>query len=208
MRAALRKLALFLALALAFNLLTVAALPRLINALVMHRMVKLATAEADNTSSGDAALPGAEQRRAAILASGGYNVALPARRADASARTVVRPSPDLLYTVCVFDLSKGDLQISAPVPDSYASVSGFAADSSNFFAVNDRTATISKDGRKRFELLLTRRAAPAAATGTQVVVSPSDRGLVLFRTLITDDSALPGLQAGFQSQQHCILKPR
>lgn len=203
-----RNLALFLLLAAAFNLLTVAALPRLINAFVMHRIVKLAIDEAAHPHDyASARSPGADARRASILANGGYNVALPTHRADANARTVVRPSPDLLYTVCVFDLAKGTLHITAPVPDSYASVSGFAADTSNFFALNDQTAGVAADGKKRFEVMLSRHAPGKVAVGTRVIVSPSDRGIVLFRTLITDDAALPGLQANIQNQQNCVLTP-
>lgn len=189
----------FLLLTPLFNLLTVLVLPTAINALVMHR---IADKGVQGASEPDVR-PEAQRRKAEVIARQGINVALPAPRADASARTVVRPSPDLLYTACVFDLSKGPLHITAPVQDGYVSVSGFGADSSNFFAVNDRNTPAAADGGKRFDLLLTRDASVRAPAGARVIVSPSTRGLVLFRSLIPDDAALPALIADYQVKQLC-----
>ena len=60
-------------------------------------------------------------------------------RPDETSRGVVRPSPDFLYSVCPFDLSKGPLQITARVPHStYWSVSGFDAATNNFFVRDDQ----------------------------------------------------------------------
>ena len=164
-----------MAIAAAANLATVMALPRLINAVVLHRMAQLA---------------------------GGANRALPAPRADASARAVVRPSPDLLYTVCVFDVSERPLHIAAPVQDSYVSVSGFAADTDNFFAINDAELAPGPDGVKRFDLVVAGPGALDAAPGARVITAPSARGLILFRSLITRDSELPRLRE-FQARQEC-----
>lgn len=169
----------FLLLVPAFNTLTVLLLPQAVNALVMHRI-----------SSGR-----------------GVNVALPAPRADDRARTVVRPSPDLLYTACVFDLREGPLHITAPVPSSYLSVSGFAADTSNFFALNDSQLLPDAEGQKRIDVVLvedeTSPLPPPVGAGTQRIVAPSRRGLVLFRLLILNDAALPVLQQQYQSLQRC-----
>lgn len=190
---------LFLLLTPLFNLLAVLVLPTAINTLVMHR---IAAKGVEGASEPDVR-PEAQRRKAEVIARRGINVALPAPRADASARTVVRPSPDLLYTACVFDLAQGPLHITAPVQDGYVSVSGFGADSSNFFAVNDRDATISADGRKQFKLLLTLGEPVIAPAGARVIVSPSTRGLVLFRSLIPDEAALPQLIADYQVNQLC-----
>ena len=190
---------LFLLLTPLFNLLTVLVLPTAINTLVMHRI-------ADKGVEGAAepdARPEAQRRKAEVIAHSGINVALPAPRADASARTVVRPSPDLLYTACVFDLAEGPLHITAPVQDGYVSVSGFGADSSNFFAVNDRSAQRDAEGHKHFDLLLTRGESVSAPVGARVIISPSTRGLVLFRSLIPDEAALPQLIADYQVNQLC-----
>jgi uncharacterized membrane protein len=176
MKILMRRLALFLALAAVSNLLAVAALPRLINGYVMYRIAALA---------------------------GGSNLALHAPRANANARTVVRPSPDLLYTACVFDVSEHPLRISAPVQDSYVSVSMFAADTSNFFAINDAVLQPGADGRKYFDLILTKGDVGDVPSGVQIIKAPSTKGLILFRSLITDEGDLARLQKDFQAQQRC-----
>lgn len=92
-------------------------------------------------------------------------------------RQVVRPSPDLIYSVCVFDVSEKPFAISAPVPDSYMSVSLYAMNTDNFFVAND--TEIEADGLR---LVLTREpAGDYPETGPVVVHAPSDQGLVLFR---------------------------
>src|SRR6201986_2629562 len=58
-------------------------------------------------------------------------------------RGVVRPSPDLLYSICIYDLTaaNGALRVSThDMPDTYWSVSLFDADTNNFYALNDRQA--------------------------------------------------------------------
>lgn len=189
----------FVLLVPAFNLLTVLALPYAINALVMHRIATRGL----ETAAEPATNPVAAQRNAELIAREGINVALPAPRADASARTVVRPSPDLLYTACVFDLKNGPLHITAPVQASYVSVSGFAADTSNFFALNDAKIAPDAEGHKRINLLLARNQLGALPEGATRIIAPSDRGLILFRSLITSEAELPQLQADFQAQQRC-----
>ena len=173
---ALKMVVLFVVLTALSNLGTVAALPWIVNAVVMHKIAALA---------------------------GGYNRALPAPRADASARTVVRPSPDLLYTACVFDVSERPLHITAPVQDSYVSIAGFAADTSNFFAINDAAVQPGPDGRKSFDVVLTKRDALNIPAGVRIITAPSDKGLILFRSLITNEVDLPRLQKNFQEKQLC-----
>lgn len=194
-----RALLAFLLLVPLFNLLTVLVLPTAVNALVMRRIAAQGMAQASSSGSNDRE----RQHQASVIAQRGRNIALPAARADAGARIVVRPSPDLLYTACVFDLSAGPLRLHTPVPPGYLSISGFAADTSNFFAVNDRDATVDADGRRHLDLLLTADAGVQAPPGTRLIVSPSPRGLVLFRTLIVDDAQLPALRADYQMQQRC-----
>jgi uncharacterized membrane protein len=167
--------AVFVAVAALSHVALVAALPTLINAWAMHKLAGLA---------------------------GGVNRALAAPRPDADSRTIVRLSPDLLYTMCVFDISERPLRITAPVPDSYVSISGFAANTDNFFAVNDASVQPGPDGRKVFDVVLARSEAVAAPPGARVIVAPSDKGVILFRSLITSDAALPGLR-DFQARQDC-----
>ncbi len=128
----------------------------------------------------------------------GVNTAGFPPRADATARTIVRPSPDLLYSVCAFDVSDGPVRVSATVPpDTYWSVALFAADTDNFYALNDRQVArgAGANGRQ-VELVL---AAPGTAVevppGATRIDTPTAQGLVLTRTLITDESRLATLDA-------------
>ncbi len=99
-------------------------------------------------------------------------------RTTQNSRGVVRPSPDLAYSTCAFDLSGGPLLIeAAPSPNAgYVSISVFAANTDNI-AVFD-TAQFPQG--IRFVLARKGQATPA---GERVVISPSDKGIVLDRRL-------------------------
>ncbi|MDX5416332.1 MAG: DUF1254 domain-containing protein [Alphaproteobacteria bacterium] len=117
---------------------------------------------------------------------GGVNKATYPDRATAASRGIVRPSPDLLYTACVYDVSDRPVRLTSPVPDTYWSLSAFAANTDNFFVVNDRQVP-----SKRIEIILTGREDMVVEGGVPVIVAPSTRGIVLFRSLVpTDDAAV------------------
>jgi len=123
-------------------------------------------------------------------------------RVTAAARKVVRPSPDLLYSICPFDLAQGALHVTAKVPSgTYWSVSVFDDDTNNFFVRNDRQVKGAID----FVLL-----PPKGATGVVLpknattVRSPSLKGLVLLRTLIPNDAAFAQVDA-VRRQAACAL---
>lgn len=99
-------------------------------------------------------------------------------RTTKDSRGVVRPSPDLAYATCVFDLSKGPLLVSAaPSPNQgYVSLSVFAANTDNIAALD----TAQYPDGIRFVLARKGQAVPA---GMQVVESPSDKGIILDRRL-------------------------
>jgi uncharacterized membrane protein len=107
----------------------------------------------------------------------------------ASSRTVVMPSPDLLYSVCAFDVSQGPVRVTAnPGLTSYWSIALYANSSDNFYVVNDRKAAgkpvdlwLVSEGANR-----TDHAAPA---GSEVVVAPTKTGFLLMRILTGDYDA-------------------
>jgi uncharacterized membrane protein len=112
-------------------------------------------------------------------------------RVTALSRGVVRPSPDLLYSVCPFDLTQGALHVTAKVPaGTYWSVSIFDANTNNFFVKNDKQAKGAID--LVVMLPMTDVKMPA---GAAQVTSPSAKGLVLFRTLINDESNFAAIDA-------------
>ncbi len=112
-----------------------------------------------------------------------YNQAAFPPPVTASSRSIVLPSPDLLYSVCVYDVSQGPVRVTAnPQLKSYWSVALYSANSDNFFVVNDRKA-----GDKPVDLWLVSEGAnedghkvPESST---VVVSPSKQGFLLMRVL-------------------------
>ena len=149
--------------ALIVHVLAVWATPRLI----MNRLMNGPTAQAMNMLN-QAAFPPA---------------------VDASARRVVMPSPDLLYSVCVFDVSAGPVRVRAsPGLPSYWSIALYAANSDNFFVLNDRQA-----GAAPVDLWLVSEGPnprdPAVPPGARVVVSPSTQGFLLMRVLTADYEA-------------------
>ncbi|NBT55041.1 MAG: DUF1254 domain-containing protein [Betaproteobacteria bacterium] len=108
---------------------------------------------------------------------------------DASARRVVMPSPDLLYSVCVFDVSAGPVRVRAnPGLPSYWSIALYAANSDNFFVLNDRQA-----GAAPVDMWLVSEGPnprdPAVPPGARVVVSPSAQGFLLMRVLTANYEA-------------------
>ena len=99
-------------------------------------------------------------------------------RTTQNSRNIVRPSPDLAYSTCVYDLKDGPLLIeAAPSPNQgYVSISVFAANTDNI-AVFD---TAQQPEGIRFVLARDGQPVP---DGVQVVRSPSDKGMVLDRRL-------------------------
>jgi uncharacterized membrane protein len=101
-------------------------------------------------------------------------------RIDATHRVVVSPSPDLSYSICVYDLSNGPLQLQVPNPGQYVSVAIYGDNTDNFYVKNDKT--MPKVG---LNILLTTDAltVPELKPGQQLVTSPSAKGLILIRRI-------------------------
>ena len=119
------------------------------------------------------------------LGAGGVNTMRHQGLPNAENRWIVRPSPDLAYSICVFDLATGPVAIDAFVPPQrYWSLSVFDANTDNIFSVNDRAVkggrhalTLSKDG-----------------TGGSLAV-PGGKGIALIRILVTDAEDLAAIDA-------------
>jgi uncharacterized membrane protein len=123
----------------------------------------------------------------------GINTIQHAPRATWRSRGIVRPSPDLLYSICVYDLgaANGALRVhTQDMPETYWSVSVFDAATNNFYALNDRQA---KTGAADF--LLVAAGTSAEAGGLPVVSAPTNRGVVLFRTLVNDETHVAEIDA-------------
>jgi uncharacterized membrane protein len=107
---------------------------------------------------------------------------------DARRQAIVRPSPDLLYSSCPFDLANGPLLVTAePVPGRYSSISVFDARTDVAFVRNDEEMA----GRPmRVVLALRGQMAPA---GEEVVRLEMARGIVLQRVLLADPAEADGV---------------
>lgn len=139
----------------------------------------------------DRALDGLERQ------AGGTNTLFQAPPATAESRAIVRPSPDLLYSICVVDLSRGPVRIRALPSQPYSSVSVFAANSDNVFVMNDRYLAPGA----AFEVWVARgdQKVPLSAP---VAMLRSDRGLVLVRRVRTDPAQSTALEA-LRGQASC-----
>lgn len=112
------------------------------------------------------------------------SLATPARQ------PVVRPSPDLAYSACPFDLKQGPLLIEiSPVAGRYSSLSIFDGRTDVILVRND----VQAKGRPyRLAVALHGQATPA---GIEVVRSDTASGIALIRLLLIAPSELPQLQA-------------
>ncbi|MES1991022.1 MAG: DUF1254 domain-containing protein [Pseudomonadota bacterium] len=109
------------------------------------------------------------------------------------ARSVVRPSPDLAYSICIIDLSKGPVYVQMPLTKPYTSVALYASNTDNYFVRNDRDSAgksldviiVGPDVKKPETL-------PA---GAEVVAAPTIKGLVLVRRVVESAAAFEVIDA-------------
>jgi len=109
--------------------------------------------------------------------------------ADETMRHITMPSPDLLYTACIYDLTHAPLRVRAdPKLENYWSVAFYAGNTDNYLVVNDRGAS-----GKPVDILLVSTGGTKASNkvpdGARVVVAPTDKGFILVRMLAPDYAA-------------------
>lgn len=179
-----RRLLIVLAIAAGVHLLIVWALPRLI----MHKVLGT-TPQQLGASAGSTA-----------------TVYFPPMT-DATQRRIVMPSPDLLYATCVFDVAQRPLRVRAdPRLPGYWSVALYAANSDNFFVLNDRQLA----GQPLDLVLMPAQGAPAGMAlpaGARAVTVPTDKGLVLMRVLVADYAAEQGVLEPARRTLRCDTLP-
>lgn len=119
------------------------------------------------------------------LGQGGINTMSYGNLATPARQPVVRPSPDLAYSSCPYDLAAGPLAIDVtPVPGRYSSLSIFDAATDVIFVRNDVEAA-----GKPFRIILAREGRPAPA-GARIVRTNHDRGIALIRLLLKDPAEI------------------
>ena len=140
-------------------------------------------------------MDGAEKRLLAVRDSG-PNSFRHGRAPTHQSQRIVMPSPDLVYSSCVYDLAAGDLVIAGDLPPAghYWSLSLYAHNTDNYFVLNDRELPA-----RRFSITVSRQ----GRTGT--VRSPTRTGIALIRMIQRRQDDLPIIQASQQSIT-CVVK--
>ncbi len=137
-----------------------------------------------------------------MLSHGSSNQWLAAKRVTAQSRTVIRPSPELAYSACVYDLSQGPVHMRVQAMNDYWSLSLFEANSDNFYIADNRTASGGVD----IWLLGDRPANGPPPAGVMIVRSPSDRGIGLIRRHATNAAQWPQIEAA-RREDRCESVP-
>jgi len=100
---------------------------------------------------------------------------------------VVRPSPDLSYSVCRFDVSDGPVLVSAPGWDGYGSLSVFDDQTNNVFVTNlnreDGAVVLHRPDQEPVE------ENGGYTSGDYLFVEMSGSGIALIRRLAPTDEA-------------------
>ena len=101
-------------------------------------------------------------------------------------RSVVMPNPDFLYVSCFYDVSENPLHFTGTLPEStYWSVAFYQPNTINWYVKND-----IEYASNQLNLVLTKenqKYTPDFA-GSETAVSPTDKGFMLIRIVVTDDS--------------------
>lgn len=114
-----------------------------------------------------------------IEKAGGINRMSHAPLATSASRTIVRPSPDLAYSSCPFDLSDGPVEIVArPLAAPYWSLAIFDSQTNAVFVRNAEQLH-----QRPVRIVLARAGQPTPA-GTNVVRLSGARGIALIRILV------------------------
>lgn len=124
----------------------------------------------------------------------GYNQLTVVAVPDETARSVVRPSPDLLYASCIYNLEDGPLVIEATIPERYWSMQFYQMNTDNFAGITNQRDERYRVGSVVRVTLIGAKENPADYPG-EVIQSPTARGIVLLRA-----SAI-----GERSQQQAAL---
>lgn len=125
-----------------------------------------------------------------IAKSGGYNTMVAVPLATDKARAIVRPSPDLAYSSCPFDVSKGPVLVDvAPLPALYWSLSIFDARTDVAYVRNN----IDAAGQPiRVAIAQAGQPVPDGMTAVRV---KGTTGIALIRILVPDRSQFPAIDA-------------
>ncbi|RJT25494.1 DUF1254 domain-containing protein [Chakrabartia godavariana] len=136
-----------------------------------------------------------------VSAEGGLNLMRYGALATPENQPIVRPSPDLAYSTCPYDLSNGPVEVTVtPVPGRYSSLSIFDARTDVVFVRNDQQAQ-----EKPYRVVIAREG-QAVPTGAEVVRVGYDRGIALIRLLLNTPAEIKTLDP-VRRQSSCRALP-
>jgi uncharacterized membrane protein len=112
--------------------------------------------------------------------------------------------PAFAVAVCRYDLSAGELKLSAPLSQAYTSVTFYTRKSIAYYAINDRAA-----GRRAIELDLMTAEQHAqmpeeedvTAADRLIIESPTTTGLIMLRALAPEPGLMPMAQSALAKAQ-------
>jgi uncharacterized membrane protein len=138
-----------------------------------------------------------------IAGTAGYNALYQGPLATSDSRAIVRPSPDLAYSSCPFDLSKGPVLIDvAPVPAPYWSLSVFDPRTDVAFVRNNIQA-----GGNPLRIALIGEGGGQAPPGYEPVLVKGNSGIALVRTLVEDRAHFPQIDAARRASRCRSISP-
>lgn len=103
-------------------------------------------------------------------------------------QTVVRPSPDLAYAICLMDVSEGPVELAVPAWPEYGSLSIFEADTNNVYAGSLDARAEGATGVRRVIVALEGQDLSGYGEAEQVIVSKPEV-LALIRRLAPSQAA-------------------
>ncbi|CAN5656419.1 hypothetical protein BH10PSE14_BH10PSE14_44030 [soil metagenome] len=138
-----------------------------------------------------------------VAQGGGYNTLFQAPLATADSRAIVRPSPDLAYSSCPFDLSRGPVLVDVvPVPAPYWSLSVFDPRTDVAFVRNNLQA-----GGKPIRVALIGDSGGQAPPGYEPVPVKGNSGIALVRILVDDRAHFPQIDAARKASRCRAVSP-
>lgn len=127
----------------------------------------------------------------------GFNRMAHSPLVTAERQTIVRPSPDLAYSICAFDLTHSPIEVTAnPVPDHYWSLTVFDSVTDVAFVESDRDT-----GGKPIRIVLA-TADQAVLSNARKVVMPDAKGVALIRVLLKNRAEIGAVDA-YRTQSFC-----
>jgi uncharacterized membrane protein len=122
----------------------------------------------------------------AVVDQSGENIFRLTPLPDETTRDVVRPSPDLFYGICAYNVKSGPVFIEALVPRKYWSMQFYQMNTDNFSSFsNQRDETYRVDTTTKITLISA--SDDSSKYQGDVVQSPTDKGIMLIRVSAIGD---------------------